>query len=172
MAVCRKFGYPNLFITFTCNAKWPGILEGLKMIEGQKAQDRPDIIARVFRIRLKLFMDKLIKKDISVLWLLKYGLPHAHILLWLDSQHKCRSQADVDRIISAEMPDPIATLIAHKVVLEFMIHGPCGSMKPNAPCMSKLRCLKHYPKKFQSQTYPRGWILDISKERFWNIFLG
>ncbi|XVF67234.1 hypothetical protein PTKIN_Ptkin10aG0104100 [Pterospermum kingtungense] len=62
MAICRKFGYPDLFITFTCNAKWPEILEGLKMIEGQKAQDRPDIISRVFRIRLKLFMDELIKK--------------------------------------------------------------------------------------------------------------
>ncbi|XVF80343.1 hypothetical protein PTKIN_Ptkin15bG0062400 [Pterospermum kingtungense] len=62
MVICRKFGYPDLFITFTCNEKWPEILEGLKMIEGQKAQDRPDIIARVFKIRLKLFMDELIKK--------------------------------------------------------------------------------------------------------------
>ncbi|XVF80283.1 hypothetical protein PTKIN_Ptkin15bG0058200 [Pterospermum kingtungense] len=62
MAICRKFGYSDLFITFTCNAKWPEILEGLKMIEGQKAQDRPDIISQVFRIRLKLFMDELIKK--------------------------------------------------------------------------------------------------------------
>ena len=25
MAICRYYGYPDLFITFTCNAKWPEI---------------------------------------------------------------------------------------------------------------------------------------------------
>jgi hypothetical protein len=25
VAVCRWVGYPNLFVTFTCNAKWPEI---------------------------------------------------------------------------------------------------------------------------------------------------
>ena len=23
MAICRYYGYPDLFITFTCNARWP-----------------------------------------------------------------------------------------------------------------------------------------------------
>ena len=25
MAICRNYGYPTLFITFTCNSKWPEI---------------------------------------------------------------------------------------------------------------------------------------------------
>lgn len=62
MAICRHYGYPELFITFTCNSKWPEITEAIKLIEGQRAEDRPDIIARVFRIRLKLLMKEFIKK--------------------------------------------------------------------------------------------------------------
>lgn len=61
MAICRYFGYPDLFITFTCSAKWPEINEALKSIAGQKAHDRPDIIVRVFKIRLLIFMDDLVK---------------------------------------------------------------------------------------------------------------
>lgn len=33
-----------------------------------------------------------------------------------------------------------------------MVHGPCGTMKPNAICMIKNQCSKHYPKKFQPRT--------------------
>lgn len=62
MAVCKHYGYPELFITFTYNAKWPEIVEAIKLIEGQRAEDRPDIIARVFRIRLKLLMEDLMKR--------------------------------------------------------------------------------------------------------------
>lgn len=29
MAICRHLGNPDLFITFTCNAKWPEIVEEL-----------------------------------------------------------------------------------------------------------------------------------------------
>ncbi|XVF55792.1 hypothetical protein PTKIN_Ptkin06aG0065300 [Pterospermum kingtungense] len=128
MAICRHFGYPDLFITFTCNAKWPEILEALKLIEGQKPQDRPDIIAWVFKIRLKLFMDELIKKNTLAL------------LLQLEFSHKRRSPSDVDNIISAEILDPNTIPLAHKAVLEFMIHGPYGPIKPNVLCMSKLKC--------------------------------
>lgn len=61
MAICRNYGYLELFITMTCNPKWPEITEALKYIDGQRAEDRPDIIARVFKIRLKLFMEDLVK---------------------------------------------------------------------------------------------------------------
>ncbi|OMO53915.1 hypothetical protein COLO4_36638 [Corchorus olitorius] len=40
----RYYGFPTLFITFTCNAQWPKILETLRDIKGQKAEDRPDIV--------------------------------------------------------------------------------------------------------------------------------
>jgi hypothetical protein len=54
MVVCRWVGYPNLFVTFTCNAKWPEIQY---MIDAsrvkQKPSDRADIVVRVFMIKLR-----------------------------------------------------------------------------------------------------------------------
>lgn len=51
MAVCQHFGYPDLFITFTCNPKWPEITRFLKA-RGQQSIDRADIVARIFKIKL------------------------------------------------------------------------------------------------------------------------
>jgi len=54
MAICRWVGYPNLFITFTCNAKWPEIQYMLDETGSkQKPSDRPDIVVRVFMIKLR-----------------------------------------------------------------------------------------------------------------------
>ena len=52
MSICRWAGYPDLFITFTCNPKWPEIEGFLSLILAQRLEDRPDIIARVFKIKL------------------------------------------------------------------------------------------------------------------------
>jgi hypothetical protein len=55
MAIVRHFGKPDLFITMTCNPKWPEIQE---VLAGQSAADRPDLTARVFKLKLKaLFND-------------------------------------------------------------------------------------------------------------------
>lgn len=64
MAICIHYGFPDLFITFTCNPKWPEVSKALKMIEGKRTEDRVDIVTRVFKICLKLFMEELIKKNI------------------------------------------------------------------------------------------------------------
>ena len=33
-----------------------------------------------------------------------------------------------------------------------MMHGPCGTDRPNAPCMNEGACSKHYPRAFQQTT--------------------
>jgi hypothetical protein len=54
MAICRWIGYPNLFVTFTCNAKWPEIQYMLdEAKDRQKPANRADVIIRVFMIKLK-----------------------------------------------------------------------------------------------------------------------
>jgi Helitron helicase-like domain at N-terminus len=50
MALCRHFGMPHMFITFTCNAQWPEILRAL--LPGQRPEDRPDIVCRVFKMKI------------------------------------------------------------------------------------------------------------------------
>jgi hypothetical protein len=56
MAIIRHFHKPDLFITMTCNPKCAEITEAL--LEGQKAQDRPDIVARVFKLKLKAIIQE------------------------------------------------------------------------------------------------------------------
>ena len=52
MTICRYFGCPDLFLTFTFNPKWPEIQKCLEHIPSQKPKDRPNIVARVFKIKL------------------------------------------------------------------------------------------------------------------------
>ena len=51
MAIVRRYGKPDLFITFTCNPQWPEITNSL--FQNQTSSDRPDIVARVFKLKLK-----------------------------------------------------------------------------------------------------------------------
>ncbi|GJW25506.1 putative PIF1 DNA helicase/replication protein A1-like protein [Tanacetum coccineum] len=58
MTLCNFYGYPDLFITFTCNPKWPEISRFMaKRVLNPK--DRPDIISRVFKIKLDCLMKEL-----------------------------------------------------------------------------------------------------------------
>ncbi|XP_070678920.1 uncharacterized protein [Malus domestica] len=52
MAICTQFGNPDLFITFTCNIKWPEIVREFDTKLGYKSEDRPHIISRVFKMKL------------------------------------------------------------------------------------------------------------------------
>lgn len=59
MSYVRHYGRPDLFITFTCNPQWKEIKENL--FEGQNPIDRHDIMARIFKLKLKALMDFIIK---------------------------------------------------------------------------------------------------------------
>jgi hypothetical protein len=50
MALVRKFGKPNLFITMTRNLNWPEILHELR--PGEEANGRLDLTSRVFNMKL------------------------------------------------------------------------------------------------------------------------
>ncbi|CAF2051232.1 unnamed protein product [Brassica napus] len=63
MTICKHFGFPDLFITFTCNPKWPEITRYVKARK-LKAEDRSDIICRIFKIKLDSLMDALTKKNL------------------------------------------------------------------------------------------------------------
>jgi hypothetical protein len=61
MAIYRWIGYPNLFVTFTCNAKWPKIQYMIDQLnKKQKSADRAEVVVRVFMIKLKQLL-----RDIS-----------------------------------------------------------------------------------------------------------
>ena len=59
MSIVRKYCKPDLFITFTCNPKWEEITSAL--ILNQKAAYRPDLIVRVFRMKLRELLTDILK---------------------------------------------------------------------------------------------------------------
>ncbi|CAN0897211.1 ATP-dependent DNA helicase PIF1 [Linum grandiflorum] len=85
-------------------------------------EDKPMVIARVFRMRLEL-----LKKD-------------------LKKKHY------FGRSIAAELPDPLLDPVGYESVTKFMLHGPCGQMRPSSPCMKDNKCAKFFPKPFAPET--------------------
>jgi hypothetical protein len=51
MSICSWAGYPDLFITFTCNHKWPEIVDFLKAHQ-LSSGDRSDLVSRIFKLKL------------------------------------------------------------------------------------------------------------------------
>lgn len=155
MCYVRSYGRPDLFITFTCNPQWDEIKQYLFL--GQSSTDRHDITARVFQQKLKSLMDFIVKHKVfgevqcwmySIEWQ-KRGLPHAHILIWLVNKIMTNQ---IDDVISAEIPDQTTDPGLFNVVTKNMIHGPCGVINPNSPCMHDGKCTKRYPRALLSDT--------------------
>jgi ATP-dependent DNA helicase PIF1 len=155
MTYVRVYGHPDLFITITCNSKWKEISD--QLMPGQQPKDRHDLIARVFKLKVKLLMDLINKSEIfgsvkcymyTIEWQ-KRGLPHAHVLIWL--KEKLRANK-VDDIISAELPNPVTDPRLFEIVRTQMIHGPCGNVNQNSPCMKNKQCTKRYPRPFLKET--------------------
>ena len=162
LALVRRFGKPTLLITFTCNIQWPEIQNSL--YAGESAYDRPDICTRVFKQKLNLLMNYLLKKQVlgpSTYYLYtieqqkRKCLHHAHIILGLEDT--ARTPDEIDNIIFAELPDPNNKRL-YDAVVKHMIHGPCGALNPNSPCMKSIGdskkkiCEKNYPMEFSKET--------------------
>jgi hypothetical protein len=56
MAICRVFGPPDLFVTFTCNPKWKEISDALRFEPGQQPCDRSELVVRVFHMKVDEFI--------------------------------------------------------------------------------------------------------------------
>ncbi|KAF8081784.1 hypothetical protein N665_0867s0006, partial [Sinapis alba] len=131
----RQFGNPDLFITMTANPNWQEIKEHLAAYGGDSPNDRPDIECRVFKMKLDQLLNDFKKGTffkpytaaLHRIEFQKRGLPHAHILLWFGN--------------SSRTP-----------IVKHMIHGPCGVIKPNSPCMKKKVCTKKYPRPYKDYT--------------------
>nr|GEU50368.1 hypothetical protein [Tanacetum cinerariifolium] len=105
----------------------------LAHVPGQRAHDRPEVGTTVFKLKQTELLEDLIKNKIfgesrAVVYVIEFqkpGLPHTHILLWLD-HCKCRTPEEINDIISAEFPSPTDEPTRYKAVTDYMLHGPCG----------------------------------------------
>ncbi|KAK7101715.1 hypothetical protein V1264_020052 [Littorina saxatilis] len=141
MAIVSKYGKPDLFLTYTCNPRCKDICDAL--LPGQQAHDHPDIVARVFKQHLAELISDITKrhvlgKPVAYVYVIEFqkrGLPHCHLLIILDENSKLKVAADIDTLISAEIPDPHEDPVLFEIVKSTMIHGPCGALDPKSPCM-------------------------------------
>ncbi|XP_066917215.1 uncharacterized protein [Clytia hemisphaerica] len=150
MAVVAKYGRPDCFLTFTCNPRWKEITDNL--LPQQTTKDRPDLVCRVFRCKLYA-LKKEIKQDcVDVIEFQKRGLPHCHMLLRFTPEFKLRNADDIDALICARIPDIETEPELYEIIKTNMIHGPCGALNPQCPCMVDGSCSKNYPKCFNDRT--------------------
>ena len=82
----------------------------------------------------------------------KRGLPHAHILIWIHNDDKVRNGDDVDKHVSAEIPDKNLYPKLYSIIKKCMIHGPCGDQNPGSPCMESKVYTKKFPKDYVEET--------------------
>lgn len=102
MAIVQYKGPPTLFITFTANPNWEEITR--ELFPGQTVQDRPDLVARVFELKKKELLHELKQKAIfgkasARFWTIEYqkrGLPHCHLLLFLDDHDQFLQPDNID----------------------------------------------------------------------------
>jgi hypothetical protein len=159
LALLRKFRGSDLFITFTANPCWCEVEEAL--LPNQTPPDRPDVIARIFQMKLESLIDDIMQKKIFgralgyvyTVEYQKWGLPHAHLIMFLHRSCRLSTPELVDSFISTELPDKTCQPRLFALVKRFMIHGPCR----NRFCLDERgRCSKIFLKVFHANTEITG----------------
>lgn len=108
---------------------------------GQSPRDRPDIIARVFKMKMDSFVtdvskQKIFGKYVSFMYnveLQKHSLPHIHLLSILHPVSRIRNSDMVETAVCAEIPPANSPL--YHTIRKHMVHGKCGAYNPSAPCV-------------------------------------
>lgn len=159
IALVQNFGKPDLFITMTCNPSWPEIKDHLSLTD--KAQNRPDLISRVFRAKIEELKTDILKRNLfgkvaAFMYTIEFqkrGLPHAHFLIILTNEYKLLTPESYDNVVCAELPDSNSQQYLRSLVRLHMMHVPCGNLDPTRSCMRKQgHCKFKYPKSFADQT--------------------
>jgi hypothetical protein len=160
MALPKKFGKPDLFITFTCNPRWPEIVDAIPI--GSHWRFETDIVDRVFELKLNSLIRDVVKMQIfgvvqayvyRIEWQAR-GLPHAHILVIL--RDKILSARHIDDAVSAEIPDPVTEPDLHDLVTMHMLHPECD-VDTSHSCRKDdkgrvIDCHRHFPKAMSRET--------------------
>ena len=82
-----------------------------------------------------------------------------HLLLFLHSDNRFLTPERIDEIVCAELPDPTLDINGElsTIITSCMVHGPCGPLASNSPCMQastrwRRSCSKRYPTEYQERT--------------------
>jgi hypothetical protein len=118
MAICCAFKKPDIFLTMTANPNWNEITSNFLQKNGpnglkQTATDKPNIVVYVLEEKkkalLKEIKEGLFERTAAMVHTIEFqkrGLLHMHLLIFFDPADKIRDAANVDAIVSAQIPDP------------------------------------------------------------------
>ena len=96
----------------------------------------------------------------------KRGLPHAHIVLFLDWDDKISNATDIDKFISTELPNMDKDPLLYVLVINLIIYEPYGSSNSKSHVKGN-KCLKIYPKRFNKETYVDGEVIHVIRD--WTV---
>ena len=72
-------------------------------------------------------------------------------MITLDKCDKISITEEIDDVVSAKILDLDTDPKLCEIIKRCMMHGPCGSLNPNSPCIVDGKCSKKYPKRFNQQ---------------------
>ena len=83
------------------------------------------MVVRIFHAKLEEFKADILKRQKMgrvkaysyVIEFQKRGLPHVHMVVWLDDRDAPKTPEDIDRFICAEIPDPKTSPKLYELVL-------------------------------------------------------
>ena len=115
LVIVSDLGPPSVFITLTCDVDDPAIR--YRLLKGQTAYDRPELVVQVFRAQLRAFLHNLRNgkylggKTVYIMHVIEYqhrGLPHAHIVAQISDvpQDVAGRLAWIEEHIQARYPGP------------------------------------------------------------------
>ncbi|KAF6165386.1 hypothetical protein GIB67_018830 [Kingdonia uniflora] len=147
MAITRHNNHQYIFLTMTANPN-------------QIATERPDLVARVFKLKRRALMREIKKGKVFgpvvayvyTIEFQKRRLPYMHALFFLQQSHKICNRDQVYKIISAEFPDESIDPTLYQTIKRCMIYGPCGNRNPQMACMENEKYTKRYPRIYTKTT--------------------
>ncbi|GJZ71532.1 putative PIF1 DNA helicase/replication protein A1-like protein [Tanacetum coccineum] len=132
---------------------WYTMIEAERMSFNRKQQK--DLRSETYSKLAKLTEDPESGVQLRAVYTIEFqkrGLPHCHILLWLEPEDKITTTAKIDKYISAEIPNKNEDPELYQIVTDHMMHGPCGADNPSCPCTVDFKCTKKFPKQFNETT--------------------
>jgi hypothetical protein len=148
---------PEYFITLTANPSWPEFQ--VELLPGQTINDRPDLLTRIFMARvdaIRPHIERIFGRGqrtgmyIEVFQFQGRGLPHVHIVYSREAGSPAITLADIDEVITAEMPPSDGTEAMERtrqLVRAHLIH------QHSERCLRRTgECQWNYPQPRQERT--------------------
>ncbi len=143
MTYAHQYGTPDLFITFTCNPNWHDITSNL--MPSQRLRDCYDIMSHILHLKQN---NMLVIKQKEVFGKVQWDMftvmakagpsscTHTHLVA-----HQTEATGSWQIHLYR---DTRSNRRLFNIITSHMIHGPCGHVNHNSPCMKDEVCSKRY----------------------------